>query len=604
MYKICNLRDYDVHQETAKLIRQGNKYVIVDSDRCVLVRNAKLEIVASRNLADIVDKKRALEADIGIPSGEGAVEIVTELGKKPKKPLLAFQQKEDGYEWNRDKSDKAMERYLNKNKSKEGSGDPEKGDSKESLSRERIDEAMKDNTNDNERAKEVLSKEFLLLPGSGKNVLLEWLKASDDSTISEDIATLALDMIAEVPLRSLDDMKDVGFMSKQAYANKPSNDDIWRIKALCGLKQAKQDTSEFLSGDGSNIDVDRKELENYIMTVATSDGLDKKKDEIVQVLLGLGHKTNEINKWLNSEYNANKTVEENLVRYLTNNVGAQANYDKASTLTVSSSSKKAKDAIEYVAVKEPEEAYEKLIELLRSQSYTEMIEDLDDILSSAKLKKVLEMGFDSPYADLKLSTQITSVSVGSLMPTQNEIDLTKSIMYPLTKTKDISIYYKSPVTIVAPIVTFNKQFIIDGHHRWSQLYCMNPKAKISVVDFKSSEGINAIQLLRIAQVAIGLEAGKVPSASANKALNIYNLSKVDVRQYIADEITDNCVSQLVQLVRTVKDDQSAIDYITTNAMTLKNNNYPIHSAPDREYMPQFDEAPPAMDLMDGAVPLV
>lgn len=43
--------------------------------------------------------------------------------------------------------------------------------------------------------------------------------------------------------------------------------------------------------------------------------------------------------------------------------------------------------------------------------------------------------------------------------------------------------------ILSPILINKGHYIIDGHHRWSQLYMVNDKAKIVAYDIKQVDGI-------------------------------------------------------------------------------------------------------------------
>lgn len=234
-----------------------------------------------------------------------------------------------------------------------------------------------------------------------------------------------------------------------------------------------------------------------------------------------------------------------------------------------------------------EQDFNTLIELLRKESYPDLVEDLEKIVKDPKLYEIFAEGFgEGELANVKMSATTTSIPVDQLLPSQNEIGLDNSLKFPLTKTSDCSIYFKDPVKIVAPIITYRKTFIIDGHHRWSQVYMMNPKAKIAAINFNYSQQ-SPFRALRNFQGAIAV-ANKNIESHAGGVNNVYAMSESQIRKYIEDNISDACIQSLIKL-NIVKDKESAIDYILKNTLMLKADNPPIAGAPDRDIMPQTDE---------------
>jgi hypothetical protein len=232
-----------------------------------------------------------------------------------------------------------------------------------------------------------------------------------------------------------------------------------------------------------------------------------------------------------------------------------------------------------------EDAFDDLVAELRDTSFEDLGEALDDIVNDPKLYALLSEGFgDGRLADVKMSSSPEAIPVSKLLPCQSEIGLDNSLSYPLKQ--DCSNLFGGTVQIVAPIVTYQEMFVIDGHHRWSQLYMMNPKAKISAINFNYSNDSPWVAL-RNFQGAIAVANKDVPK-SYNKVNNVYDMSKDEIIDYIDSNIQDVCWESLVK-VGVCEDRDSAIDYITGNVMKLKRENYPFPGAPDREYMPQTDK---------------
>lgn len=229
--------------------------------------------------------------------------------------------------------------------------------------------------------------------------------------------------------------------------------------------------------------------------------------------------------------------------------------------------------------------FERLVSMLRKTSYEQLGPALEDVVDDPKLYSLLAEGFgDGDLADVKMSTSPTSIAVTQLLPSQSEIGLDNSLSYPLKQ--DCTNLFKSPVTIVAPIVTYRKTFIIDGHHRWSQLYMINPKAKITAINFNYSES-SPYRALRNFQGAIAVAHKEVPK-QYSKVNNVYEMSENAIEEYVDKNIQDACWQSLVN-VGVCEDRDGAIDYILDNINQLRYDNPPFANAPDREYMPQTDE---------------
>ena len=63
-----------------------------------------------------------------------------------------------------------------------------------------------------------------------------------------------------------------------------------------------------------------------------------------------------------------------------------------------------------------------------------------------------------------------AIPVKALKPTQQEVDVDKSLSWPLEKEPEAFVAYTTsngPFTLGSPIVTFNGEYVIDGHHRWA-----------------------------------------------------------------------------------------------------------------------------------------
>ncbi len=187
-------------------------------------------------------------------------------------------------------------------------------------------------------------------------------------------------------------------------------------------------------------------------------------------------------------------------------------------------------------------------------------------------------------------TQPVAYPVQGLLPTQNEVDMSKSIKYPLTSPDSLDLYLKGgeirhPAGLI--ITGGNGRFVLDGHHRWSTVYCFNPSASIKVVDI--GMGAKPDELLKSVQIAVGADLGFLPVSTASNSNNLFNVSEATFRDYVLTTITGNTDGgQAVMEVfaRYGYVDMAAVqDYLWGNVQQLRLNNQPALNV-QREIMPQ------------------
>lgn len=232
---------------------------------------------------------------------------------------------------------------------------------------------------------------------------------------------------------------------------------------------------------------------------------------------------------------------------------------------------------------------------LKNKSYPDFINALIDLCDDPKALNMIKQYFGGPKGENLLDAKKTLLPASKLMPTQNEIDLDKSLKYGLTHPENIKNYFSKEVEIKTPIVTYNGSYIIDGHHRWSQIYIFNPKAKLVCINFEGD--LSPIQVLKSTQGSIAADISKVP-VSKVEGTSMYDVDEDTIRKYITSYISDGSVEELKKYVKSVKSKKDAIDYLVNNSMHLIANNTPIAHAPKRDFMPQTDQASGALKKLD------
>lgn len=210
----------------------------------------------------------------------------------------------------------------------------------------------------------------------------------------------------------------------------------------------------------------------------------------------------------------------------------------------------------------------------------------------------------------------TSKTLGGLQPTQIEIELTKSIAFPLAKFEALKKMISGGVQRVGPpgndMIVTSGDLIVDGHHRWSSLFSVaGPEGQIAALDINLPE-TDASSVLAIVQTAIASTLTKgepVPKAKAG-GMNILGKGKSELSKMITSAyeggggevgaiLTDDFVQKCIddeqvsshfglEGKESVEDARAAI--IDKVADNLSMMNPPAAGSPPRVDMPQLDKA--------------
>lgn len=152
----------------------------------------------------------------------------------------------------------------------------------------------------------------------------------------------------------------------------------------------------------------------------------------------------------------------------------------------------------------------------------EFVSKLSELIKDDKVTAFLNAGLaDGNAADDKISVKRGPIVVNSLKPTQSEIDLKGSVGWPFKNPGTIAgILAGTAGVINSPLVVSNG-YVIDGHHRWSQVYCLNPSATIDCIDFVGFK--SPAQALKMVDLAIAAKIKRLPTANVEAGFNIYDL---------------------------------------------------------------------------------
>ena len=230
----------------------------------------------------------------------------------------------------------------------------------------------------------------------------------------------------------------------------------------------------------------------------------------------------------------------------------------------------------------------------------------DDILMSPDL--------DGSTTDDKVDISTANGAASDFLPTQSEIDLMKSVSWPLGSAANLLDAINSGPTAAGIVVSGN--LIIDGHHRWSGAYAIGKdNAKVSGKDI-SWPGASTAEKLAAAQLAIAAKLGtgkSTPTQSEGFDTNIMGLGAEAIAKMVMDNINkktdpnapgpllnDKMVEVITQNPEQYKaifewlgsapiSDINSFRLAVANKVGENLSSLPSNDeAPERKDMPQFD----------------
>jgi hypothetical protein len=185
---------------------------------------------------------------------------------------------------------------------------------------------------------------------------------------------------------------------------------------------------------------------------------------------------------------------------------------------------------------------------------------------------------DGSPQDEKISVTSESVKASSLTATQAEIGFGNSLAdqvqnkYDATKTAlglNGSPIVMSSKSGPVPILVYNGKYILDGHHRWSQIMMVNPNGEVKVDSIQGPGIENEEEALKAMQFAIAATADKVVTKPF-EGENLMSATPEQVAQFVIENVTDEVLQLLVEAGKIEKADKSlAAKYIAGNLPVIK-----------------------------------
>lgn len=232
----------------------------------------------------------------------------------------------------------------------------------------------------------------------------------------------------------------------------------------------------------------------------------------------------------------------------------------------------------------------------------------------AAIKTLFDGQPDEGVEEVEYSAKEANIPVSELYPTQSEIDIVNSAKWVKEKmlnngaVKAIFTEKDFGKNFGCPVLVYNdgsKKWIIDGHHRWSQVGLLNMEGGLSCLVINGKEKVQ--DFLKVTQGAIASvlanrklnngSAEKLPKGEANAENNIFGQAlKGDklterVKKMLEDNNTsDLFVEKLKEQGVKVENVDDAAKLVTSNRdKMVENKQVPENWAAPRPVMPQTDK---------------
>ena len=173
-----------------------------------------------------------------------------------------------------------------------------------------------------------------------------------------------------------------------------------------------------------------------------------------------------------------------------------------------------------------------------------------------------------------------SVPARSLTATQAEIgfgnSLADQMQNKFDSTKTALGLNGDPITMGSkagptPLLVWNGKYLLDGHHRWSQVMMVNPDGEVVIDNVVGPELDSEEEALKAMQLAIAAVADNVKTKPF-KGKNLMNSTPEEVANYVLQNVTDEVLGLLVNAGKIEKADKKlAAKYVASNVPVIKSS---------------------------------
>jgi hypothetical protein len=276
--------------------------------------------------------------------------------------------------------------------------------------------------------------------------------------------------------------------------------------------------------------------------------------------------------------------------------------------------------------------YDLMISMLKRSKLADAVTMLELISKDDKLKLLLQHGFaggSNEDGKLDVTMSDANIPVKDLKPTQSEIGIKNSLgnlvsgTFSMGKDSDgnektgtvkYEEYFQTPALKAAgPVFVYkgtSGNYIVDGHHRWSQIYCMNPDATAYCKVITTSKALSDEQILKNFHAAIAADPNRAGLGRKEAGFeNLFGANDAKLKEFVKS-MQEAVAAKIIAAVPaekmdavTVKIDsgsenqKKAQAYLVSNALQVAGVARPSNRK--RILMPQTDKA--TFSIIDGAL---
>lgn len=276
----------------------------------------------------------------------------------------------------------------------------------------------------------------------------------------------------------------------------------------------------------------------------------------------------------------------------------------------------AEDTTEKEAEKEPQEKpaeaspvdekeAEAVIAKLKDSDYEQFVKILQSDGKSKAfltyLRQHYKLGDDSIKTVKKSGAEVGGIKCSKLIPTQQNISLSKSLGMINKPGWAETIINKPTEAFNDPTITYAGKYIIDGHHRWSKAYALNGgDCTIKVLNFPAIDGVSWEDMLKATQLAI---VNANPNAKLVNEVgndNMLTSSDDEIKKFVIDNICDEVLKAMTAKGRGDSKEAVAAT-VAKNVGEMRTTSQPVSGAAPRSVMPQTDQAEGSTDKLGQAI---
>jgi len=245
----------------------------------------------------------------------------------------------------------------------------------------------------------------------------------------------------------------------------------------------------------------------------------------------------------------------------------------------------------------------------KDKALPDYVSTLKSVAPDGDFRKVAGGGKnDGNPEDEVVTIERTSIAAIKLLPTQAEIGLSNSLADQMNNNynaaKTALGLVMNPIIMPSAddpppaILVFGGKYILDGHHRWSQVAMMNPNGMVAIDNMTSPSIKTNEEALKVMQLAIAAKAGKVVTKPFEGA-NLMKTGDQAVRAYVLENIQDEVLNLLVEAKKIKEPNKdAAADYIVNNFKLVKKNPGPFSRV---KSMPQAGKSGVSQDAVNTAL---